>query len=1121
MQSERNRVEMALIATLFAFGVAAGARAQPQIDLALCIDGSGSIIAPDFALQLDGTASAIESAAIVPRDSTVRIAVVQFASSIQVAVVPTVIDSEATAVSVAATIRGMTQLGGTTNMAGCIDQARQLVLTAAPASDRQIIDLSTDGNPDSDAATIAAAQQAQVEGVDVLNAIAVGSADVAFLQSIVFPQPSGGAEGFVAQVSTFEEYADVIALKLEIELSSNLPTLFVHGICSNGGTWDDLIAGLRVLAPQRYAGPVSCPDCTDVAYDGSAVVPLDSEGSPLPGDIPESQTYTIWFRANGAEDPEDPQQINDVEITDLAYQLVQVIEEIKAVNGVGQVNVVAHSMGGLVTRSYLQGLTSPYALDVRRLVTVDTPHRGALGANFLNLLSYAGPLVFRFSPFCILESSVQRSQLEFSSGFIDDLNSREFPEQASMVALLRSQYLPTEPIPLLLDPRLGSDLVVEGISQDVTSVSEYDYCEPGTSNVGNIWTLGRWLPATWLHIQVLDPIWVNLWTARDVDAALFEVGIIAGEEFRISCVDLVAGSAVLLETLSLPPGTTPASPVTVTLDFGEVPGRGACPVEVRARVSGAIVDSETIESQGIRIVELAAPPGSLVEIEVEGTCSGRILQATAELGPAFPAIYTSDFEEGVFDSWDQVAGDASTVTDGPGRVLLTGGTLAGQDLLAQGGAIEVQPGAALTGSVVVSTENLMGPSAVAPFGYTWSWGSRETDLSVVNAWIPTGTSAWDVPIDLVAPVQPGVYHLLFGFGGEFTLEQVLACSNWSAPPVIWFDGNDYVDVDMARLNLAASLGFVRDWPYWLSGGYQDRDIPLLPIRIVVRDPASGVCHLDTVCSGGALYSARDEGSDQCVPVAECSVLWACEAAATGGSCGGGPEICAFSPGCASGVQGCSDGICTAAATCVDRLDFVNDPRCPAESTVTLDVVADAGLRGAGFGSTNYGGLVGGPPEQTAFGAGNDDNYFSVPGNAPLRGALRFDLSSIPEGSTVVSADLTLYFQQAVGSQTEPLPMYIDPYVATWSESTITWNNRPAVDLGHRVSGAFPLSGFNPLVIDLTPLVSAWTASTISNFGFEVSLPSWESEVHKAKYFGQREATGSFAGAELTVTFVAP
>ena len=192
----------------------------------------------------------------------------------------------------------------------------------------------------------------------------------------------------------------------------------------------------------------------------------------------------------------------------------------------------------------------------------------------------------------------------------------------------------------------------------------------------------------------------------------------------------------------------------------------------------------------------------------------------------------------------------------------------------------------------------------------------------------------------------------------------------------------------------------------------------------------------------------------------------------------------------------------------------------ATTTVTETALQDAGLRAGAFGSRNYGGNPTGPAEQKAFGAGNDDNFYLDAGAGALRGAMTFDLSSIPTGSNIVNATLTLKWAGSSGTPSAPLDMFFTPYTAAWSEGSITWNNRPAQDAGNQVQGTFPLSGFNPTQNDLTALVQKWVDGTLANHGFEISIPIWESASSQAEYFFQKEWSASRA-AELQITYGTP
>lgn len=64
---------------------------------------------------------------------------------------------------------------------------------------------------------------------------------------------------------------------------------------------------------------------------------------------------------------------------DHAVELGAAIDEILERTGTSELDIVAHSMGGLATRWYLLGEDDP---PVRRIVFIASPHRGTLSAHF-------------------------------------------------------------------------------------------------------------------------------------------------------------------------------------------------------------------------------------------------------------------------------------------------------------------------------------------------------------------------------------------------------------------------------------------------------------------------------------------------------------------------------------------------------------------------------------------------------------------------------------------------------------------------------------------------------------------------------------------------------------------
>lgn len=165
--------------------------AAPTTQLGFLWDESGSISGSQFTLMRSGYAAALSA---LPTDGSVEITVFSFASGSSLIVAPTVIDSVATRNSVVALINANTQSGGSTNMASGISAIAAAMKNSAmySAGLASIINIATDGAPDSGAAAIAAAAAAETLGIDALTAEAIGAgADTGFLRDIVFSPVAG------------------------------------------------------------------------------------------------------------------------------------------------------------------------------------------------------------------------------------------------------------------------------------------------------------------------------------------------------------------------------------------------------------------------------------------------------------------------------------------------------------------------------------------------------------------------------------------------------------------------------------------------------------------------------------------------------------------------------------------------------------------------------------------------------------------------------------------------------------------------------------------------------------------------------------------------------------------
>lgn len=193
----------------------------PTVRLCLAIDGSGSISAADFDLMRNGLANAIGDSTTVPQTGTVEISVVQFASGVTTHVNPTLIDSQASATNVANILRAMPKAGGTTNLAAAVNSCAGLI-TGSCGSSRQVINVVTDGVPDSQSAAVTARNNAIAAGIDEINAEAVAAPQAAidFLRDqFVSPQPGYIAPpfttpGFVIITNTFADFEQAVRGKI-------------------------------------------------------------------------------------------------------------------------------------------------------------------------------------------------------------------------------------------------------------------------------------------------------------------------------------------------------------------------------------------------------------------------------------------------------------------------------------------------------------------------------------------------------------------------------------------------------------------------------------------------------------------------------------------------------------------------------------------------------------------------------------------------------------------------------------------------------------------------------------------------------------------------------------------
>ncbi len=93
------------------------------------------------------------------------------------------------------------------------------------------------------------------------------------------------------------------------------------------------------------------------------------------------------------------------DLNSTAIILDQKIIQIKQQTGAAKVDIVSHSMGGLVARNYISDVIR--ALNVRKIIELGTPHLGSV--DYLRNLHYGGCIRFGLGPFCL---SIAPSELK-------------------------------------------------------------------------------------------------------------------------------------------------------------------------------------------------------------------------------------------------------------------------------------------------------------------------------------------------------------------------------------------------------------------------------------------------------------------------------------------------------------------------------------------------------------------------------------------------------------------------------------------------------------------------------------------------------------------------------------
>lgn len=183
------------------------------VDLAIVIDGSGSISGSDFTLQKEGIKRAIQSGSF-PIDGSVNFSLIQFASTTTTVEIPyTRISNSNDITNIVNQINSISQIGGSTNPGDGILQANDVFNSNGKNSNEQIICLSTDGVPNAGASLSDALSTAKTSQVNLDTFTVIAIEDPGFFYADDFYTTYGPhvfGNGSVTVVQSSIEFANTI-----------------------------------------------------------------------------------------------------------------------------------------------------------------------------------------------------------------------------------------------------------------------------------------------------------------------------------------------------------------------------------------------------------------------------------------------------------------------------------------------------------------------------------------------------------------------------------------------------------------------------------------------------------------------------------------------------------------------------------------------------------------------------------------------------------------------------------------------------------------------------------------------------------------------------------------------
>lgn len=193
----------------------------------------------------------------------------------------------------------------------------------------------------------------------------------------------------------------------------------------------------------------------------------------------------------------------------------------------------------------------------------------------------------------------------------------------------------------------------------------------------------------------------------------------------------------------------------------------------------------------------------------------------------------------------------------------------------------------------------------------------------------------------------------------------------------------------------------------------------------------------------------------------------------------------------------------------------------AQTTVTLQPGAAAG-NDASLGShTNYG------TENNNYGTNIYFNSYCIPGASggqnTNRAIIEFDLTSIPTGATIVSANLTLYAAGYINSTLNGHfgsnnSCMLQRITSSWTESAVTWNTAPTTTAVNQVIMPQSTTSTQDYTSNVTAMVQDMINNPSTSFGFYFALITENPSSQAGLLFCSSDHSNAAKWPKLEITY---